>query len=401
MKRSLYLLLAVFWCCIAFSAFLFMDDLRYLMWAIFLPPSLLLINAARPRRGVHYVYWNRYIYVFGVLLLGMFAIPIASGYLVLKFDLSTDIFGLSFLLGWIVLIPGFFLWFKLYFMPAWGDWRLRKRYPRMAAAAHRLKKFFERYIWYVPLILVQGKPYIMVGYELQGISGIATLDEQGRFVKDEALVKTLIRCYKLAVAVLHMPDSLARAKEIDSFKQTDRQMQSYFLRFRTNEEYFFTAGKELYDLWKNICDFEPDFHTIVTTLIERKIWQAQWALEHGLNRLTEVSDEQLHAVEARLAEFDTILLNYTVKIDQVGADAEALLKAYQELSDPLVAGDGKSIRLKHRAAVQDMLKGLVLFRQAAVAWQRTAADFLPREEEWKVWRERKAMAEKLEQERTI
>lgn len=395
MKRSLYLLLAVPWCCLTSLAALLTGDSVYLAWGVFLPPSLLLINAARPRRGLHYVYWNRYIYVFGVLLLGMFAIPIASGYVTLKYDLSTDIFMISGVLGMIVFIPGFFLWFKLYFMPAWGDWRLRSRYPRMAAAARRLKKFFEHYTWYIPLIFVQGKPYIVVGYELQGLTGIATLDEQGRFVTDEALVETLMRCYKLAVAVLHMPDSLSRAREIDSFKQTDRQMQGYFLRFRVNEEYFFTAGKQLHGLWKNICDFEQDFHTIATTWIERKTWQTQWALEQGLNRLTEISDKQLYEVESRLMEYDAIFHQYLEKIDQVGSDAEALLKA---LADPTVTGNGRSIRLKHRSAVEDMLKGLMLFRQTSVAWQNTVIDFLPREEEWKVWRERKAMAEKLERE---
>ncbi len=396
--KSLYLLLAVFWCCLASSLAFFTGDSIYLAWGIFLPPSLLLINMARPRRGLHYVYWNRYIYVFGGLVLGMLAMPFIIAYLGLKFRISVETIMILWAAWFVGFIPGFFLWFKFYFMPAWGDWRVGRRYPRMAAAARRLKKFLEHYTWYIPLIFVQGKPYIVVGYEVQGLTGIATLDEQGRFVKDETLVDTLMRCYKLAVAVLHMPDSLARAKEIDSFKQTDRQMQGAFLRLRVNEEYFLAAGKPLHDLWKSICGFEQDVHTIFTTVVERKMWQTQWALEHGLHRLTEVSDEQLREAEARLAEFDTVLLDHRARIEQVAANAEALLKA---LADPTVTGNGKSIRLKHRAVVEELLKSLIVMGQASAVWKSTVIDFLPREEEWKVWRERKAMAEKLEQERTI
>jgi hypothetical protein len=195
MKRSWFLLLAVFWCCIASSVTLLTGDSQYLAWGLFLPPSLLLINAARPRRGLHYVYCNRYIYVFGGLVLGMLAMPFIIAYLGLKFGISVETIMILWATWFVGFIPGFFLWFKLYFMPAWGDWRLRSRYPRMVAAARQLKKFAEHYTWYIPLIHVQGKPYIVVGYEIQGLTGIATLDEQGRFVKDGALVETLMRCY--------------------------------------------------------------------------------------------------------------------------------------------------------------------------------------------------------------
>ncbi len=389
MKRIwIFALLAVFWFCIAASTFLFVDDLRYLMWVIFLPPSLAIINAARPRRGLHYVYWNRYIYVFGVLVLGGLAVPFLVGYLSWWIKILGDIFPIFFPL-WLIGFPlAWFLWFKFYFMPSWGPWRLRKRYPRMVAAASRLKKFGESYLWYFPLLFVQDKPYLVVGYSIQGVTGLATLDEEGRFVKDEALALTLLRCYKLAMAVLHMPDSQTRAKDIDSYERTDRQMQRAFQRLRENEAYFRAAGQLVYERWKTLCLFEPIVHAVIHISIDRKMWQAQWAIKHGLNKLTEVSDKQLSEAEGSLATFNRLLADQADHLNQIGADAEELLKYVQ--------GNGKSLRLKHRGTVEEMLKSLILLRQGAVVWQKTVKDFLPLDNEWSAWQGRKYLAEKLE-----
>jgi DNA repair ATPase RecN len=193
-----------------------------------------------------------------------------------------------------------------------------------------------------------------------------------------------------------MPFNLARAKEIDSFMQTDHQMQAAFERLRLNEEYFRAAGEPVYSLWKNVVAFGQDFHTIVTTMIERKNWQAQWALDHGLNRLTEIRDEQLYEVESRLREFDISLQKYLEKIDSVGADAEKLRDAYLKMNDPVQ--DGRALRLKHRSTIMELFQSLSVFREASVAWRKPAIDFLVLEEEWGWWRARKAIAEKLEKE---
>lgn len=388
MKRIwIFVLLAVGWCGLASILTLLTGNSVYLAWAVFLPPSLAILNALRPRRGVQYAYWNRYMAVFGGLLVGLAAVPIISGYLVVKYQLSTDVFTISSTIWLILFIPGFFLWFKFLFMPAWGPWRLRRRYPHMVAAARRLKRFSESYTWYFPLIHVQGKPYLVVGYNVQGLAGIATLDEEGHFVHDETLALTLMRCYKLAMAVLHMPDSQKRAQDIDSYRKTDRQMHEAFRRFRENEKNFLAGGKPVHELWKSISSFEPDFHAITNIWTERKLWQAQWALEHGLHKLTEVSDQQLHEVEAHLAESNLLLLDHTARLDQVGADAEALLKTYVQ---------GKSTRLEHRGTVEEMLKALVVLRQGAVIWQKEVTEFLPLKGEWLAWQARKGMAETLE-----
>jgi hypothetical protein len=264
----------------------------------------------------------------------------------------------------------------------------------MAGTARQLKQFFEHYTWYIPLIHVKGRPFIWVGYEIEGMRGIATIDEYGRFVKDEALVEVIMRCNKLATDVLHLPYSLARAREIDSFMKLDRQTQAAFLRLRVNEEYFRAAGERPYALWKSVVGFEEEFHVIVTTMIERKNWQAQWALDHGLNRLVEISDQQLYEVEARLREFDAVFQRYLETIDRVGADAEKLSELYRKMPDPI--HDGRTLRLKHRSTVIELLRSLEVFRGASEKWKDPAIDFLSLPEEWEWWRARKAIAEKLE-----
>ncbi|HET9911184.1 MAG TPA: hypothetical protein VFQ13_04795, partial [Anaerolineales bacterium] len=204
----------------------------------------------------------------------------------------------------------------------------------------------------------------------------------------EALALTLLRCYKLAMAVLHMPDSQTRAQDIDSYRKTDRQVQQAFQHFRENEKNFLAAGRPAYELWKRICTLERYFHVITKNSIERKTWLAKWAFEHGLNRLTEVSDQQLYEVEGTLMKLNEILLNRAAELDQMGADAEALLKYLQ----------GKSIHLEHRSKVEEMLKALVMLRQGITAWKKEATEFLPLESEWRAWQVRKMMAEKLERE---
>ncbi len=387
MKRIWVIALpVVLWCCLALSLAFITENPVYLVVGIFLPIVLVLLNMARPRRGIQYAYWNRYLAVFGIMLLGLLAVPIITAYVTLKLDVSANVFGLVWLLGWIIWIPGFFLWFKFLFMPVWGPWRLRKRYPKMVATARRLKKLTENYTWYFPLVFARDKPYLVVGYSVQSLTGLATIDEQGCFVKDELLAIRLLRCYKLAMTVVHMPDSHTRAQDIDSYKKTDCQMQQAYRRFRQNEQNFRTAGQPAYDRWRSINEFEPDFHAITEHWIERKIWLAQWAFDQGLNKLTEISDKQLSEVEGKLEQCNATLLTLTTRLDQVGADAEALLKYVQE----------RSIRLEHRSDVNEMLKGLVLLRRGAVAWKKDPTEFLPLPNEWKVWRERKLMAEELE-----
>jgi hypothetical protein len=389
MKRIwIFALPIVLWCCLAFSVAIFTNDPIYLAWGVFLPPVLALIYAVLPRRGMQYAYWNRYLAVFGVMLLGIFAIPIISGYVTLKLDTPQNVFVLAWLLGWIIWIPGFILWFKFYFMPSWGPWRLRSRYPKMVASASRLKKFGESYIWYFPLILVQEKPYLVVGYSVQQITGIATLDEEGQFVKDEALALVLLRCYKLAMAVLHMPDSYERARDIDSHERTERQVKSAFQRLRKNEAYFQSAGQPIYGCWKSLCLFEPYVHSVIKTQIYKKLWQAKWAVDHGLNKLTEVSDKQLYEAEESLATFNRLLVSQIDHLNQIVADAEMLLKYVQ--------GDGKSRSLKYRSTIEEMLKSLIILRQGTAIWKEEVTDFMPLKSEWLDWQSRKRMAEKLE-----
>jgi hypothetical protein len=389
MKRIwFFVLLVVVWLCIALSISGYTGDSIYLAWAIFSPLVLALIYALLPRRGVQYAYWNRYLAVFGVLLLGLFAVPIVSGYVTLKLDTSDNVFVLSWLLGWFICIPGFFLWFKFLFMPSWGPWRLRERYPNMVASASRLKKFGESYIWYFPLIFVQGKPYLVVGYSVQQITGIATLDEEGQFAKDEKLALILLRCYKLAMAVLHMPDGYERARDIDSHKRTGRQVKSAFQRFRENEAYFQSAGQPIYGCWKSLCLSEPHIHFVIKTVIDRTLWKARWAVDHGLNKLTEVSDIQLYEAEEALAGFNQLLVSQSDYLAQIVADAEMLLKYVQ--------GDGKSMRLKYRSTIEEMLQSLIILRQGMAVWKEEVVDFMPLKSEWLDWQSRKRMAEKLE-----
>jgi hypothetical protein len=72
----------------------------------------------------------------------------------------------------------------------------------------------------------------------------------------------------------------------------------------------------------------------------------------------------------------------------MGINAEVILKYMQ----------AKSIRLKHRGTIEEMLKGLVLLRQGVAIWKEEVTDFLPLPEDWQAWQDRKAMAEKLERE---
>ncbi len=396
MRRAWIFLIFILLCSLACIATLQTGNSVYLFYAVFLPPVLSIINAARPRRGMRYAYFNRIMAVVGIFVLiglgGMWGWVYLFAFVFPSSSIA-ELILIIFFIGW---MAGFLLWYRLYFMPAWGDWRLVRRYPRMTALARRLKKFFESYSPYVPLIYVKAKPYIMVGYSLEVMRGMATIDEHGKFVQDEELAEVIMRCHKLAANVLHLPYSLTRAKEIDSFMQTDRQYQAGFLRLRVNEEYFRLAGEPVYALWRNVVAFEQDFHIIVTNMIERKNWQAQWALDHGLNRLTEISDEQLYEVESRLREFDSVFIKYLEKIDKVGADAEKLRDAYLKMSDPMQ--DGKPLRLKHRSMVMDLFKSLSVFREASEKWKNPAIDFLVLEEEWGWWRARKAIAEKLEKE---
>ena len=115
----IYLLIAAVWFCLAITASVAMDDPVYLAWAVFLPPSLALLNALRPRRGSHYVYWNRYIAVIGALLFGLGGVPFLVGYLSWWIKPLGRVFE-TFFGPWLVACPiVFLLWFKFIFMPSW------------------------------------------------------------------------------------------------------------------------------------------------------------------------------------------------------------------------------------------------------------------------------------------
>lgn len=360
---------------------------------------LMMLYLIRPRRGVHYVYWNRYLLVFGALLLIIPAGGIIPGYLLLKFDLfDTDTFSRIWGTWLVVVVPGFFLWFKLFFLPAWGLWRLQLRYPKMVRSARRLKRPGLNYMhaWFAPLILVRGKPYLLAGYgqtNMPPFTSFSTLDEEGRFVTDETLVETMMRGYKLAIVVLHSETSLHNAREIERFKSTRRWMQKTFPRLHANEAYFREAGGEVYESWQHLAAFEQNVDTILATRVERGMWLAGWALDHGLNRLTEISEDQLHEVEARLAQFDAVLASCTGQTEGIRADAEALQGSLTILADPLTNMDGKRIPLQHRRTLKKLLKRLAEFCQLAAVWQQPADDFRPTESEWRTWQRSKEIAE--------
>jgi hypothetical protein len=351
---------------------------------------LMMLYFIRPRRGAHYAYWNRYLLVFGTLLLGLIGVPFLVGYLSWPIKIFGVIFE-KFFGPWVVCFPlAWVLWFKFVFLPSWGLWRLQARYPKMVETARRLKRpgLNYGYAWFMPLIIVQGKPYLLAGYGTRPMlpfMGIATLNAEGRFVTDETLVETMICCYKLAIVVLHSETSLFRAREIERLKGIRRWLRRRFPSLRANEAYFREAGRESYELWQRLAAFEQTADTILATQIERGMWLAGWARDHGLNKLTEISDEQLHEVERRLALFHESLAGCTGQVERVGADAATLQGSLAILADPLTSMNGEQIRLKHRRLLKALLKRLAEFHYEA-AWRGPADDFRPLEEDWKAWR---------------
>jgi hypothetical protein len=303
---------------------------------------------------------------------------------------------IGFPVAWIV-------WFRLRILPAWGNLQVRKDYPRMMAGAQRLKKFGESYTWYMPLIMVQGCPYIVVGYERGNIlQGLATIDENGQFIGDEDLALKLIRCYKLASSGITIAISIdARTYSNYLVAPATLSLREPFSQLRMEEAYFRAAGQKMYEGWTNICAFEKDFQNLVTVVMERKTWKENWWLDQGGLQLATISDQQLYEAEGHLANFDKTMLSYREKIDQVAEDAQVLQMVLPKLPNPWITATGVPIHLNHRPAIEELLKSLVALQSICHVWQPSVIDFIPRTEEWQLWQGRKDLAKKLKQKENI
>src|SRR5687768_852679 len=101
MRRVWIFLFFILLCSLACIATLQTGNSVYLFYAVILVPIISIINAARPRRGLRYAYFNRTIMVFGAMVLTLLAVPFAVGYFGPVLNLSPNTFSI-FLMLWMV-----------------------------------------------------------------------------------------------------------------------------------------------------------------------------------------------------------------------------------------------------------------------------------------------------------
>ncbi len=310
------------------------------MWALILGlviPGLGLILL--PKRGVQHAYRNLYrkvaiIIVLGVGILGM------AGLYVLAQILPSDasdlaiyaglgfigmaIIGLSFLMAYATVVPP----------TRRRDW-LKKHFPEVIKAIKRYMQKGDLLEDYTPILRIGGKRYFLIYYHDKGnvdvLRGILLLDEKGRRVKDEKMLRLAAKCKHLALKTIDFSKSQRRAALVDSWAQTMPGLRTTFEWLRKNGQQIEAISEQARSDLGVLLEGQDDLFTLMTLNRDANLLEAQWAKDHGLGRLTEVAVEDVLDLEKRLLELTQPIVQMAQRIRELEQPAERLAKVLTEL----------------------------------------------------------------------
>ncbi len=306
------------------------------MWVLVLGivvPGLGLIFL--PKRGVQHAYGNWY-KLQAVIVIGLFVGGfMAMAWVLLALDLPEPYATYAILGAIVIVVGGAYAYGWLMGPPTRRRGWLKKHFPGVAQAIKRYMQKGDLLEDYTPILRIGGKRYFLIYYHDKGnvdvLRGILLLDEKGRRVKDEKMLRLAAKCKHLALKTIDFSKSQRRAALVDSWVQTMPGLRTTFEWLRKNRQQIEAISEQARSDLGVLLEGQDDLFTLMTLNRDANLLEARWAKDHGLGRLTEVAVEDVLDLEKRLLELTQPIVQMAQRIRELEQPAERLAKVLTEL----------------------------------------------------------------------
>ncbi len=344
-----------------------------------------------PKRGVEYAYrnWMRahgFFVIFGGMAWIIGTIAVAG---LLVSDQFLQAYGQLVILGGTLLGMIHVAIYGLALNPVVKGTRwLRKRYPAVARAIERYEQEGDDREVYHPAAVIDGKRYFPIyypdPYEDDKLRGMLILDEHGRPIDDEDLMRKAIRCKYIALETVDYNNNARRAKDIDEFRRALKVMPRGFrmlerLRSRLREQNL-RLEKDL----DRVLAIRQEARLFLESTIAISRAKAQWAKDHGLGRLMEVDYQDVLKLEAEISRLRLTMLD---QAEPIITALPALKRLYRAV---------ERYKLPRRRLLLPFLEGLVTMADGLTKEPRDYILLDPSDDDLQAFRERTQYALELE-----
>jgi hypothetical protein len=211
---------------------------------------------------------------------------------------------------------------------------LRKHYPEVAKAVKRYKRPKDHVDKYFPVLSIDEQEYFLLAYygkeDLYRPKRLILVNTSGEVINDLSLVKKAGKTKTLALYSIGYDFHQDRARSFNAMDSVKRDLTYFFNKLKRQRERFATLGPRLFTDYRQVLEIEnsaleaPD---VTKKIIEA---QTQWAIDHGMHRMTEVSYQQVLELEREIEEIRNSWVSNLPALIQLEEPARRLANAVQE-----------------------------------------------------------------------
>jgi hypothetical protein len=365
------------------------------IWALILGiavPGLGLLFLPLARRGPEYAYQKWYLW--NSIWIILVVVGIGLGWILGIAHLlqeSPDPLISAAAVGVVVPIGGFVYLLSVLLTPPTRrrSW-LRRRYPAVAAAIKRYMKPGDLLEDYTPALADRGGRYFLIAYHDRTnpdrVLGYLLLDESGRPVRSEEMVKRIGKCKTLAITTIDYKEHQRRLRDINSYRQAISTLVRVLSLLGQDKSRFAELGTEVAADLDSVVGAEGAIRMALEVTISIELLQADWAARHGLGRLTVVNYEDVIALEGEIVKVRQKLVDCLDELATAVLPARRLAEQVERVTSIPERGLIKEGLL----AIADLGDGIQEQETGGYDYAHLTRD------QWQAWRERMAWADEVD-----
>src|SRR3990170_2983260 len=342
------------------------------------------------KRGPEFAYQKWNLRVALAIILGVIGGLVGVGYVVLQLNLTDNAFTLvsitimsllavgTYVLGWSIAPP-----------TRRRGW-LRRRYPAVAAAIKRYMRPGDLLEDYTPALVDRGGCYFLIAYHDRRnpdrVLGYLLLDESGRPVRSEEMMKRAGKCKTLALTTIDYKQHQRRLRDIKSYGQALGTLVHVLSLLGQEKSLFAALGAQAIADLDTVIRAEGAIRTALEVTISIELFQADWAARHGLGRLTVVNYEDVIALEAEITKVRQRLVDWLHELASAVLPARRLAEQVERM--PTIPARG--LIKEGLLAIADLGDGIQEQETGGYDYAHLT------EAQWQAWRERMAWADEVD-----
>jgi hypothetical protein len=265
---------------------------------------------------------------------------------------------------------------------------LRKNYPGVARAVERYRRPGDKLETYYPALILSERRYFLLAYHDKGqperVRRFLLVDETGQVIDDLELAKVAVGAKSLALHTIHYGYHQERLGNFHSTESVERDLSRFFDLLRRQRNRFEALGQGYLEDYSRVLEAEEAALALPDATKATIELKAEWAAEHGLSRLTEVSYEEVVELENRIREARKEAVAFFPILKDVAAPARRLAQAVGERR----VWPAKETMIEGFMAMTDLAAGV----QGAEGYQIAQMS----EEDIRAWKEGTAWAAEVE-----